>query len=1029
MNKFYLFSVISLIFLNLNSQKLDSIAPGGVQGTVLWMKTVPWDQNADLHAGYQWKDFSGDLSKVKYYNEDSEYIVSRTWFTRFFNFNPALRFINSQLSKEFEIVNSNLSTSTLIGAFAEYEFANEYSFQKPSFILAMNGVEGKGFIIDKDKIVNSTESKRGLLDYGDEYGYDLMFHPGKSPESNIVKYKERTLRSLTYYRTSRPITSVWGEKKNAIVSFGEKFYSFNKYNNSTFDLNTFSPNDIFTGYIPELFIYNRILTPLERVKAESYLAIKYGFMLENSFLGSDGHLLWDVISQKKYNHRVAGLFRDDQSGLNQRISSTSYEEAPYFSYLPEGDSYDDANTYNLSNRNKLLVIEKFPASHLNNKDYLIWGDNNKSLQASEQIEELLGFNTMSRKWKVSTNMGNLNADPMGMKWEASPNTEMVLDDYKISFIKKRNTYEQANISSENPLPSYEGHVTFTLNSPSSGTIVKFGTKNNFEQAGTNDYGIYINGNGDIYPIIEGSTRWANRWSLKAYPNSIIRIDKTKEYIIISLDGNPKQQSGQPLPQIFIAKNDIDKDFYVTLRLDANNIDASIKNFRVGGFMEMGNRIELAYRDTRASDFANYATNGQSYLIIDRSGTGNFKREDIELFPSDEYDLTRNKIIFNNIFFDTDKNQEDVFTFGYRPSNIIAKINKTNPSCNPNLETSSQDGKIEIQIEQGDPGFEYQLVNSENKQVVKEGVFYEDKFTIDSLSQGNYTLKLKELGGFNFISDSTEAEPKAYAHQIISRGANDGGLFEFTVRDLNPSFQVGMNPISGIMPTTYIQYGFEVKDGLVYLINNRVKSVTPMPGIKIKEGDKIQLYRQNTYSYPYTIYYRINGISFYSQPVSLSFCFFMIQLNDRIGGFYNVKNGKPGYVATPLNWNYSGIQPQPATKLLSETSIEHSISLMADCNKKEEESQVLPIALASNENLTTYYKDFRNQSEITAYIKLDQPSPITLSIFDFSANMIYSQDITESKKEHTVDINGLNKGVYILKVFSQQGEFSKKITIN
>ena len=44
---------------------------------------------------------------------------------------------------------------------------------------------------------------------------------------------------------------------------------------------------------PELLVYNRILTPGERRKAESYLAMKYGVTLNDSYLDGDGNLVWD----------------------------------------------------------------------------------------------------------------------------------------------------------------------------------------------------------------------------------------------------------------------------------------------------------------------------------------------------------------------------------------------------------------------------------------------------------------------------------------------------------------------------------------------------------------------------------------------------------------------------------------------------------------------------------------------------------------------------------------------------------------
>ncbi|MDR2123228.1 MAG: T9SS type A sorting domain-containing protein [Flavobacteriaceae bacterium] len=1019
MKKFFPLLALLLSQVQAESQ-ITGKNPGGVSGAVLWMKTNAVTK--DLNGNYRWQDYSGDSARLTYYNTNNEYQASKkTNFSRMYNFQPGLLLTSQSLSKEIEIKSGNLSTMTLIGVTGEHTLAGEH-FSRADYLMTINGVKGKGFVLDKDKIIHSTESSRGVFDYGKDEGYDLMYHPGLSPEENLTGYKERTLRSFTYYRSNRPVTGIWGERRRSHLSLGEKFYSTNQHNNSSYDTGLFNPNNIFNGYLPELIIYDRILSPLERIKAESYLALKYGFMLESSYLGSEGQLLWDPYQEKVYNHRVTAIYRDDKSGLYQNRSGTSYEEAPHFSYSPEGESHDNQDNYGLSNRNKLLVIERFPCAPLHDREYLIWGDNDQSIKTVFR-EDYLGMKIMERNWLVKTNMGGKFPVFGQMQWEVSSNLTAEKEGYKLNIKKSATTETLPGIlSSAVPLPGYEGHISFTLSNPLGLIIVKFGTKSVPEQNGSNDYGIFINEKGEVYPIVRGYPQWNNRWNVIVKSGDRIRINKTKDAIIVSSNGWALPQTGQSLPQIFIDPQDIEKDFYVNLGIYQWNQDTAVKDFRTGGFIDTGNRIELSYIDTRATDFTNYASNGQAYMLVDRSGTGEFKKEDTEMYVSDEYDAARKKIVFNNVFFDTDANDRDVFTFGYRETNLIANIEKTSPGCNNG--DPQQDGSITVQIVKGDPGFEYQLINNATSQVEKEGVFFTKELKIENLSSGEYTFKLKEIGGFHIASDDTSNEHKSISHQSIDW--DRGGLFETTIKSTNQNFQMGLVPQSNPSDAANIlQYGFEIKQGQIYIITNQEKSTVPQSGVYIKEGDKVQIYKNyNEKSVPYRVDYKINGVIFYTQQNLTGYRFFMLKNLMPQDTIYNIRNTDGSNWFGPKNWNYHNSHSEPQAQNLSETGISHTLSLLSECNKSTPEIQ----SFAEQNNVIYYYQDYNDKSKITAKVTLKSSSPVSLAVFDLSGALLHNQYSQESKKEHTLEITGLPPGVYLSKIFSAEGEYTQKIII-
>ncbi|MGC3979164.1 MAG: T9SS type A sorting domain-containing protein [Paludibacteraceae bacterium] len=73
-------------------------------------------------------------------------------------------------------------------------------------------------------------------------------------------------------------------------------------------------------------------------------------------------------------------------------------------------------------------------------------------------------------------------------------------------------------------------------------------------------------------------------------------------------------------------------------------------------------MELSYYTHRATVFS--ADKEHVYLIIDRTGTGNFTTE-VDEYKVSEIDSIRSKLIFNNVIWDKDGNGKDLFTFGYK----------------------------------------------------------------------------------------------------------------------------------------------------------------------------------------------------------------------------------------------------------------------------------------------------------------------------------------------------------------------------
>jgi len=157
----------------------------------------------------------------------------------------------------------------------------------------------------------------------------------------------------------------------------------------------------FNGLIPEIIVYNRVLTSQERLRVESYLAIKYGVTLSNpnaTFLNSTGKAIWDGLAYTNYYHNIAGIARDDSTGLVQPKSTSS-------------------------NMPGLLTISV--NKPMENYTSLVWGDNDKTMSEGEKIPGVPPL--LKKKWLMAT--GN-NGQPLL--------TEVVIDTKDIDAVLPAN---------------------------------------------------------------------------------------------------------------------------------------------------------------------------------------------------------------------------------------------------------------------------------------------------------------------------------------------------------------------------------------------------------------------------------------------------------------------------------------------------------------------------------------------------------------------------------------------------------------
>lgn len=77
--------------------------------------------------------------------------------------------------------------------------------------------------------------------------------------------------------------------------------------------------------IPEVHVFPRVLSPAERGRLESCLAMKYGISRKESYLNSAGDTIWNCRTNKVHSNRIVALAKDSISGLAQRQSTSAAE--------------------------------------------------------------------------------------------------------------------------------------------------------------------------------------------------------------------------------------------------------------------------------------------------------------------------------------------------------------------------------------------------------------------------------------------------------------------------------------------------------------------------------------------------------------------------------------------------------------------------------------------------------------------------------------------------------------------------------
>lgn len=624
---------------------------------VMWFKTVPTANN--LNGEYRWLDVCDVVkpAKLKRYSaqgEGTEFTLTREKM-RAYNFYPSMDISYEAANKVITQNKTNLAQSTIIGAWGASD-----NFYTQNFMFALKGRIKDTLLVSSSRITH-VNSEITDLAYSSETEPGFLYRAN----SDSSKYRERALRVGSFYRAAQPNNTLWGEPAKADIVMGGQFNATvvnptNKFANDWTNLLAFK------GSVPELLVFDRQLSETETGIFESYLALKYGITTNKDYRSGNGTIIWNK-DNNTFNNRVIGYGREDALGFDQKMSTTSHEEKPYYTDLLANDAYENMNSYNLSSRNRLLVAGLQPGNTLNDGKYVVMGDNSEAITTENTTNGYVG--TMKRDWLVKT---NVPLSTPTFNWEINNLIKTDVPTQKTTFIKY-GSGNTAMAKTSMKLMGRDGYLAWTVEQEYGPITVGFGTSSRIASNQV-DMGYHITPEGHVKLIKNGIM--VNDSLFTVQKGQRIEVEKSGNVLFMRINGVRYRNTEYDLT----ATNQ-NAEYYGGIFIYPGLYDIKISNVRHGGFLDTGHKLELSY--AKATEFAPYRK-GKTYLLITRGSQ-------LNEIVSDEVDESRMKIIFNNIYWQ----DGDEFTFAYKGTPQLSK--KKDETIEPDYEF-----KNDIRVYHKDP---------------------------------------------------------------------------------------------------------------------------------------------------------------------------------------------------------------------------------------------------------------------------------------------------------------------------------------
>ena len=498
----------------------ELIAPGGVTNALsLWTKA----DKAGCSAGSTcsaWLDYSPN-------NNDVEAVGTRTLKAADANHNYQPFFDDFSSTSFFKDMSSSLAAESVFTAKETTVFA-----------AVRPNASGTGRIVGIDNDDNFSAEPGLSIDTGKPNYYRYWNGTYNRTSTDAATPNQSAIFD---YRTNGTELKVGlsGKDYSSTVTAGSGMWG----DILTIGYGTWNVNGAFPGDIQEVVWYNTNLTDIQRRQVQSYLALKYGISLSQAtaqdYLASDGTTkMWNANTAGSYNQNIAGIGRDDASGLNQKQSKS----ANVGSILAMG-------LHEIANSNAENSI-----TFTTNKSFLTWADNGLSATttvalnttscaapgvADKRIEKIWQVQETSSVGSVEIMVDSLpfntsyatymlvSTDATFATYDAVPMTATVDGKFVVDYDFPANTALYITFAGNTSLPnnvctSGDKSINWLDEGWAWGTNTKSITKDDMTfdfsiTAGGDDVWLGKSGNlgwqqGDWYPARHWNGIWIPRWS-------------------------------------------------------------------------------------------------------------------------------------------------------------------------------------------------------------------------------------------------------------------------------------------------------------------------------------------------------------------------------------------------------------------------------------------------------------------------------------------------------------------------------------
>ncbi len=368
---FFIFCFLFFTFY-LKAQDTVKLMPGGVSGSVAWY-SVRFNNNL-----WGWKNnINNDINNIDFTVGVLPQKSRELNFGQFGFKIPSTSGFN---------VDFPLQQTSIFGLWIPLSYENKD-------IMLWSQQERGSLLQEKYKttinhvIPNPSFETNGYLDYGSNEGKDLFWESSQKDGDKQKVFRPELAKILSYSRYRK-------------MGNNSRLYNYAQ-NNSWIGIGS----TLFDGYMPEIILYNRVLNTEEKVKIESYLALKYGISLQSNYLSPFNKVLWDRSLNNLYNNRITGISKSNLSDLYVGKSITHYEEAGgSLNTTNNSSNYsDDGITGDVTHKNRLLLMGiasyvdspmlnlNYVPSKLINTEYLLPGGTFISTLNSSSINPSSGY--------------------------------------------------------------------------------------------------------------------------------------------------------------------------------------------------------------------------------------------------------------------------------------------------------------------------------------------------------------------------------------------------------------------------------------------------------------------------------------------------------------------------------------------------------------------------------------------------------------------------------------------------------------